>query len=65
MLARNLHRNAAWRRDGGPDLTQSLIIVIALSVFFYLIDAPPTLSISGAVAAGWAWYVYLHWRRPR
>lgn len=65
MLARNLHRSAAWRRDGGPDLTESLIILIALSVFFYLIDAPPTLSISGAVAAGCAWYVYLHWRRPR
>ena len=65
MLARNLHRYAAWRRDGGPDLTQSLIIVIAISVVLYLVDAPPARSISGAVAAGWAWYVYVHWRRPR
>jgi len=65
VLARNLNRYVGWRRDGGSDLTQSLIIVIALSVFFYLIDAPSTLSITGAVAAGWAWYVYLHWRRPR
>jgi len=46
-----------------PDLAQSLVLVIALSVFFHFIDVPPRLAISGAVAAGSAWYIHLNWRR--
>ena len=46
-------------------IAQSLIIVMALNVFFYLIDAPPMLSILGAVAAGCAWYAYMLWSRSR